>query len=166
MNAIRRLGPIKEKKCLTSNFQTTVSNRITLSYRFRGPWYSTLESLGRGPRIYILSISPGNSGTSGLGWKDHTLRKSVPISQRWEGGSGWGRHVNPRPFHFNVWQIHYKKKKKEVRENFKGTILYFKGWIKICQQARTEKTLQCYKVIFKIYVVKIIKWWRNKWSKK
>ena len=21
---------------------------------------------------------------------------------RWEGGSGWGRHVNPRPFHFNV----------------------------------------------------------------
>ena len=21
---------------------------------------------------------------------------------RWEGGSGRGRHVNPRPFHFNV----------------------------------------------------------------
>ena len=21
---------------------------------------------------------------------------------RWEGGSGWGRHVNSRPFHFNV----------------------------------------------------------------
>ena len=116
MNAIRRLGPIKEKKCLTSNFQTTVSNRITLSYRFRGPWYSTLESLGRGPRIYILSISPGNSGTSGLGWKDHTLRKSVPRSQRWEGGSGWGRHVNPRPFHFNVWQNSLKKKKKKKKK--------------------------------------------------
>lgn len=56
MNATRRLGHIKEKKnvCLTSNSQTTVSNRITLNYRFRGPWYSTLESLGRDPRIYIL----------------------------------------------------------------------------------------------------------------
>ena len=21
---------------------------------------------------------------------------------KWEGGSGWGRHVNSRPFHFNV----------------------------------------------------------------
>ena len=33
---------------------------------------------------------------------------------RWEGGSGWGRHVNPRPFHFNVGQnsLQIKKKKK------------------------------------------------------
>ena len=23
---------------------------------------------------------------------------------RWEGGSGWGTHVNPWLFHFNVWQ--------------------------------------------------------------
>ena len=27
----------------------------------------------------------------GIGW-----------TERWEGGSGWGRHVNPRHFHFNV----------------------------------------------------------------
>ena len=37
---------------------------------------------------------------------------------RWEGGSGWGTHVNPWLFHFNVWQnplqIKIKKKKKEV----------------------------------------------------
>ena len=26
--------------------------------------------------------------------------------------SGWGRHVNPRPFHFNVWQNSLQKKKK------------------------------------------------------
>ena len=34
---------------------------------------------------------------------------------RWEGVSGGGRHVNPRPFHFNVWQnsLQIKKKKKE-----------------------------------------------------
>ena len=29
---------------------------------------------------------------------------------RWEGGSGWGTHVNPWLIHFNVWKIHYKKK--------------------------------------------------------
>ena len=34
---------------------------------------------------------------------------------RWEGGSGWGTHVNPWLFHFNVWQnpIQYKKFKKK-----------------------------------------------------
>ena len=34
---------------------------------------------------------------------------------RWEGGSGWGTHVNPWLFHFNVWQnsLQIKKKKKE-----------------------------------------------------
>ena len=26
---------------------------------------------------------------------------------------GWGRHVNPRPFHFNVWQNSLQKKKKK-----------------------------------------------------
>ena len=35
---------------------------------------------------------------------------------RWEGGSGWGRHVNPRPFHFNVWKNLLKKKKKKSKE--------------------------------------------------
>ena len=30
---------------------------------------------------------------------------------RWEAGLGWGRHVNPRPFHFNVWQNSLQKKK-------------------------------------------------------
>ena len=37
---------------------------------------------------YILwdITQPGGSG-----WGD-----------RWERGSGWGRHVNPRPFQFNV----------------------------------------------------------------
>ena len=26
---------------------------------------------------------------------------------RWEGGSGWGTHVNPWLIHVNVWQNHY-----------------------------------------------------------
>ena len=29
----------------------------------------------------------------GIGWRG-----------RWEGGSGWGTHVNPWLFHFNVWK--------------------------------------------------------------
>ena len=31
---------------------------------------------------------------------------------RWEGGSGWGTHVNPWLFHFNVWQNPLQIKKK------------------------------------------------------
>ena len=47
----------------------------------------------------------------GIGWRG-----------RWEGGSGWGTHVNPWLIHFNVWQnplqyckvisLQLKKKKK------------------------------------------------------
>ena len=35
---------------------------------------------------------------------------------RWEGESGWGPHVNPWPFHFNVWQNSLQKKKKRSRK--------------------------------------------------
>ena len=36
--------------------------------------------------------APGALGRpGGSGWRG-----------RWEGGSGWGTHVNPRPFHFSV----------------------------------------------------------------
>ena len=42
---------------------------------------------------------------------------------RWEGGSGWGRHVNSRTFHFNVRQnsLQIKKKKKSGRQRQKGS---------------------------------------------
>ena len=51
---------------------------------------------------------------------------------RWEGGSGWGTHVNPRLIHVNVWQkplqyckvislqlikINGKKKEKKTNKN-------------------------------------------------
>ena len=38
---------------------------------------------------------------------------------RWEGGSGWGTHVNPWLFHFNVWQnpLQYKKNKNKKKRN-------------------------------------------------
>ena len=38
-----------------------------------------------------------------LGRKAMTNLDSVlKTRDRWEGGSGWGRHVNSRTFHFNV----------------------------------------------------------------
>ena len=38
----------------------------------------------------------------------------------WEGGSGWGTHVNPWLFHSNVWQnsLQIKKKGRKKKELF------------------------------------------------
>ena len=33
--------------------------------------------------------------------------------RRWEGGSGWGTHVNPWLFHFSVWQNSLQNKTKQ-----------------------------------------------------
>ena len=43
----------------------------------------------------------------GIGWRG-----------RWEGGSGWGTHVNPWLIHFNIWQnpLQLKKKKESSPE--------------------------------------------------
>ena len=50
------------------------------------------------------ALGPGALGRpGGSGWRG-----------RWEGGSGWGRHVNPGLFHFNV-----KKKKKKRSQTIK-----------------------------------------------
>ena len=47
------------------------------------------------------ALGPGALGRPrGSGWRG-----------RWEGGSGWGTHVNPWLFHFNVWQNSLQKKK-------------------------------------------------------
>ena len=47
------------------------------------------------------ALRPGALGwPRGSGWRG-----------RWEGGSGWGTHVNPWLFHFNVWQNTLQKKK-------------------------------------------------------
>ena len=58
------------------------------------------------------ALGPGALGRPrGSGWRG-----------RWEGGSGWGSHVNPWLFHFNVWQNSLqiiKKKKDKSREHAK-----------------------------------------------
>ena len=56
------------------------------------------------------ALGPGALGRPrGSGWRG-----------RWEGGSGWGTHVNPWLFHFNVGQnsLQIKKnnnKKKKIK---------------------------------------------------
>ena len=49
------------------------------------------------------ALGPGALGRPrGIAWRG-----------RWEGGSGWGTHVNPWLIHFNVWQNPLQLKKKE-----------------------------------------------------
>ena len=59
---------------------------------------------------------------------------------RWEGGSGWGTHVNPWLFHFSVWQNSLqikknKKAKKKKKKNASSELL------KEHNQCRGEKRL-------------------------
>ena len=35
---------------------------------------------------------------------DIQMSRNLGWGGRWEGGSGWGIHVNPRLIHVNVWQ--------------------------------------------------------------
>ena len=51
------------------------------------------------------ALGPGALGKPrGNGWRG-----------RWEGGLGWGTHVNPWVFHFNVWQNPPQIKKKKIK---------------------------------------------------
>ena len=55
------------------------------------------------------ALGPGALGRPrGIGWRG-----------RWERGSGWGTHVNPWLFHFNVWQNSLQIKKKEKKKKRK-----------------------------------------------
>ena len=56
------------------------------------------------------AIGPGALGRPrGIGWRG-----------RWEGGLGWGTHVNPWLFHFNVWQNPLQFKKKSALVTLPG----------------------------------------------
>ena len=59
-------------------------------------------------------LGPGALGRPrGIGWRG-----------RWEGDSGWGTHVNPWLFHFNVWQNPLQlKKKRKKKINLKNLCL-------------------------------------------
>ena len=67
-------------------------------------------------------LGPGALGRPrGIGWRG-----------RWEGGSGWGIHVNPWLIHVNVWQkplqyckvIRLQLIKKKKKENILFLLIY------------------------------------------
>ena len=64
-------------------------------------------------------LGPGALGRPrGIGWRG-----------RWEGASGWGTHVNPWLFHFNVWQNSLQiKKKLKKKKLHRGCDKSFEGW--------------------------------------
>ena len=64
------------------------------------------------------ALGPGALGRPrGSGWRG-----------RWEGGSGWGTHVNPWLFHFNVWQNSLQIKKKEKKRKMCQVFLDSMVW--------------------------------------
>ena len=80
-------------------------------------------------------VGPGALGRPrGIGWRG-----------RWEGGSGWGIHVNPWLIHVNVWQkpLQYCKvislqliKIKKLKKEFKRAPVGRKNSEFILQQRR------------------------------
>ena len=75
-------------------------------------WFKCAE-----PGLTLLSLSPGHFWNPVPGWPAQVgcMRQAlgpgalgrprgIEWRGRWEGGSGWGTHVNLWLIHFNVWQ--------------------------------------------------------------
>ena len=90
------------------------------------------------------ALGPGALGRhGGSGWRG-----------RWEGGSGWGRHVNSRPFHFNVWQNSLQIKKKKEKKSL------FLMWTLISQKQEWT-TLMTFKRIVLLIKGKYCYYWTS-----
>ena len=76
-------------------------------------WFPNLRS--------VKSLDDSNNLLISQVWVPSKTLLEMPVVGRWEGGSGWGTHVNPWLFHFNVWQnpLQYKKFKKIFKKNVK-----------------------------------------------
>ena len=92
-------------------------------------------------------LGPGALGRPrGIGWRG-----------RWEGGSGWGTHVNPWLFHFNVWQnsLQIKQKTKQQKKNwcmfFKALQHIFPPNLRRCHQSFCRRSHQLENV-FSLYI--------------
>ena len=72
---------------LKNNF-TLKSKVIALKQVYYQGWNRSPAQAG-----CVQGWCPGMTQTDGTGW-----------GGRWEGGSGWGTHVNPWLIHVNVWQ--------------------------------------------------------------
>ena len=100
-------------------------------------------------RTWCKALGPGALGRPrGSGWRG-----------RWEGGSGWGTHVSPWLFHFNVWQNPLQIKKKiiikDTLEQEKKNVLYWvfttcKLW---CETLYTSFCLCLFITTFYPYII-------------
>ena len=90
-----------EKADLKFNIQktNTMASGLLLSWQIEGETIETVRDC-----IFLGSKITVDRDYS------HEIKRCLLLGRksgsgwggRWEGGSGWGRHVNPRPFHFNV----------------------------------------------------------------
>ena len=98
------------KKCpLWEKARVGYSERIALKQVYYQGWNRSPAQVG----CMRQALGPGALvKPRGSGWRG-----------RWEGGSGWGTHVNPWLFHSNVWQNSLQKKKKTYSKvTFHGAI--------------------------------------------
>ena len=64
----------------------------------------------------------------------------------WKGGSGWGTHVNPWLFHFNVWQNPLQIKIKKKKKNYSRI------------PVKTMQTKRQWNEIFKVLQKEMVNW--------
>ena len=106
------------------------SERIALKQEYYQGWNRSPAQVGC-MRQVLRAGAPGRP--RGMGWRG-----------RWEGGSGWGIHVNPWLIHVNVWQkplqyckvislqlikINEKNKYKKIKKI--KIVLFFKLFLNI-----------------------------------
>ena len=99
-------------------------------------WYLNMGLISALKHVYYLgwnrssaqvgcmrqALGPGALGRPrGSGWRG-----------RWEGGLGWGTHVNPWLFHFNVWQNPPQIKKYIYGFNFHFLMTNDVHFLSIC----------------------------------
>ena len=126
---VRRIRPYLELQTLYRQTERNAMKEVSGVLRWKNVVLFSSSQLGL--FIYYLRLEPKYIRISCvLGWNRlpaqvGCMRQALAPGAlggpggrrwggRWEGGSGWGRHVNPRPFHFNVWQnsLQIKKKKR------------------------------------------------------
>ena len=79
---------------------------------------------------------------------------------RWEGGSGWGTHVNPWLFHFNVWQNSLQIKKKLTSWTPALFSMFF--WWPLLEHLREGFFTYSPLVLWTLSAHE--QWWRRKWQ--
>ena len=121
------------------------SERIALKHVYYKVWNRSPVQVGCMRQVL---------GAGALGWP-----RGMGWGGTWEGGSGWGTHVNPWLIHVNVWQeplqyckvvslqlikVNEKKKKKERKRKGRGTRGQVANILWIIEKAREFQKTICF----------------------